>query len=496
MSFFDLSHYKLFTCNQGPLIPCGIQEVLPGDVFQHHTSLLIRTTPLLTPVMHPVHASVHHWFVPFRLVWEDWEKFITGGEDGEDASVYPTITVNTGTGWAVGSLADYFGLPTSVDDLTVSALPFRAYNLIYNEFYRDQQLQTKIAISKASGADATTATGLLNRCWEKDRFTSARPDPQLGPEVTMPLGTSATVKLMTAPLTPNQKLRDPGGGLSGAGTLQSGGTGNLEFTVSGDDKWLDPNGTLYADLSTASAASINQLREAFAIQRFQENRSRYGGRYPEYLMQLGIVPSDARLQRPEYLGGGKQTVQFSEVLQTAPAEIDSEETPVGNMAGHGIGAMRSRKYRRFFEEHGFVISLASVKPVTMYMQGLPRLWNRRTKFDFWQKELQHIGSDEILNKELKADHASPTGVFGYLDKDDEYRHAESSVAGEFRTTYDMWHMARKFSSDPALNSAFVTADPTDRIYSTGSASHQLLIMANHKLKAKRLMAQNGTASAL
>lgn len=496
MSFFDLSHYKLFTCDQGYLIPAGIQEVLPGDTFQHHTSLLIRTQPLLRPVMHPVHASVHHWFVPFRLIWEDWENFITGGEDGEDASVYPTITINSGSGFSIGSLGDYFGLPTGVDDITFSALPFRAYNLIFNEFYRDQQLQTKIAFSKSSGVDTTTSQALLRRCWEKDRFTSSRPDAQLGPEVTLPLGT-------TAPVIPNQADLNPtfvaqGGatprninGVSGATTVQGSGnwdaSGPLRFDNTG----------LVVDLEDATSASINQLREAFAIQRFQENRNRYGGRYPEYLMQLGIVPSDARLQRPEYLGGGKQTIQFSEVLQTAPAEIDTNETPVGDLAGHGIGSLRSRKYRRFFEEHGFVITLVSVKPVTMYTQGLQRLWNRRTKYDFWQKELQHIGSDEVLLKEIYAQGtSSDEEVFGFQDRNDDYRHAVSTIAGEFRTTENMWHMGRIFGSAPALNASFVQADPTDRIYATGSTAHQLQIMANHTLKAKRLMAQNGTASAL
>lgn len=495
MSFFNLSNYKLFTCNQGYLIPGMIQEVLPGDVFQHNTSMMIRTTPLLAPVMHPVHASVHHWFVPFRLVWDDWEKFITGGEDGEDASVYPTMTVNTGSGYAVGSLADYFGLPTGVDDITHSALPFRAYNLIYNEFYRDQQLQSKRTVSKASGADTTTTITLASRCWQKDRFTAARPDPQLGPEVTLPLGTTAPVVSTGTP--PNFQA-------SGASTnrnIRYGASNAVTYSgtaVAGSPEMFFGDTTgLETDLTNASSATINQLREAFAIQRFQENRSRYGGRYPEYLMQLGIVPSDARLQRPEYLGGGRQTIQFSEVLQTAPAEIDTEETPVGNMAGHGLGSVRSRKYRRFFEEHGFVISLISVKPVTMYTQGLHKIWNRRTKFDFWQKELQHIGSQEVLKKEVYAASADPDGVFGYVDQYDDYRQAINTIAGEFRTTaQDMWHMARIFASEPALNSAFVTADPTDRIYATGSAQHQLYVYAYHNLKAKRLISQVGTAASI
>lgn len=491
MSFHNLSHYKLLTCNQGPLIPCGIMEVLPGDKFFHKTSMLIRTSPLLAPVMHPVHASVHHWFVPLRLLWTNWESFITGGENGEDATTPPTITINTGSGLAIGSLGDYLGLPTGVDDITVSALPFRAYNLIYNEWYRDEQLQSKIAISKGDGTDSTTSTTLLYRNWEKDRFTSARPDPQLGPEVTMPLGTTAPVVsnsadvLLSGGTVANQRWRTTG----------SGSARTYIETAAADDTPIQfgAESGLEADLSEASAATINELRFAFAVQRFMENRSRYGGRYVEYLRGLGVNPSDARLQRPEYLGGGKQTIQFSEVLQTAPASIDEDETPVGNLAGHGIGAMGSRKYRRFFEEHGFVISLLSVKPVTMYTQGIPKLWSRETKFDYWQPELQHIGQQEVLNKEIYAAHSQPNGTHGWQDQYDEYRHQFSSIAGEFRTTQDTWHMGRIFESDTALNSAFVTANPTDRIYATGSSAHQLYVMANHSIQARRLLSSTGSS---
>lgn len=493
-SNFNLSHYKNATFNQGYLIPMGLMEVLPGDIFRHKTSMLLRTTPLLAPVMHPVHASIHHWFVPTRLIWEDFEKFITGGEDGDDASVAPTVTVNTGTGWAVGSLADYFGLPTGVDDLTVSALPFRAYNLIFNEWYRDTQLQSKVAISKASGADATTATALIRRNWEKDRFTSARPDPQLGAAVTMPLGTEAPVRgLGMAPgasYASTPAVRETGG----VSVTYSGGaspidTGTNRLYVEEDDA-NSGYPKIFADLSEATAATINQLREAWAIQKFMENRNRAGGRYPEYLRLLGVNYSDSRLQRPEYLGGGRQTVQFSEVLQTAPAEIDTEETPVGNMAGHGIGALGSNRYQRYFEEHGYVITLVSVKPITGYFQGIPKLWSRSTKYDYWQKELQHIGMQEVYKKEIWAA-ASPTAVLGYQDAYDDYRRIENSVAGEFRTTLNFWHMMREFSGEPSLNSAFIQADPTDRVYATGSSSHQILAMANHSVKAKRLIAASG-----
>lgn len=201
---------------------------------------------------------------------------------------------------------------------------------------------------------------------------------------------------------------------------------------------------------------------------------------------MGVRSSDARLQRPEYLGGGRQTIQFSEVLQTAEGS-----NPVGEMAGHGIAAMRSNRYRRFFEEHGYIVTMMSVRPKTIYTQGLPRTWNRRTKEDFWQKELQHIGQQEVLNKEVYASHSNPNGTFGYQDRYDEYRRSESTVSGEFRTSLlDFWHMARMFSSDPALNADFVECVPTERIFAVPSQD-VLYVMANHSIQARRLVAQTG-----
>ena len=249
--------------------------------------------------MHPVHVRVHHWFVPHRLVWDSWEDFITGGPDGDDSSAFPTITLTGGA--AVGSLADYLGCPTGVQR-DVSALPFRGYALIWNEWYRDQDLQNPLVISKADGADATTNTALQNVDWEKDYFTSARPWTQKGPDIVVPLGTAAP--LVSANYAADSVNYKP---LAGAPS----GSGPYTWGTSGI-------GAMYADLSSATAASINDLREAFALQRYEENRARYGSRFTEYLAFLGVRSSDARLQRPEYLGGGKQVIQFSEVLQTPP----------------------------------------------------------------------------------------------------------------------------------------------------------------------------------
>lgn len=483
-SKFSLSHYKLLSCDMGELIPCGLTEVLPGDTMQQLSSVLLRCSPLLSPVMHPVQVRMHHWFVPHRLVWDDWEDFITGGPDGDDASAFPTITFGGGSGAAVGSLADYLGVPTGVDGIEVSALPFRGYSLIFNEWYRDQDLVTPLVVDTSDGADTTTNTALQNVAWEKDYFTSARPWTQKGPDVTVPFGTTAPVKTNTATAGTNLSILDS------ADALKRMNTDGANLTLSGTAG--ASTGQMFADLTNASSISINDLREAFALQRYAENRARYGSRFTEYLAFLGIRSSDARLQRPEYLGGGKQTIQFSEVLQTAPTTDGDDTEGVGNLKGHGIGAMRTNRYRRFFEEHGYVFSLLSVKPKTMYAQGLHRHWNRRTKEDFWQRELQHIGQQEILNKELYAAHATPDGVFGYQDRYDEYRRAESSIAGEFRSVLDFWHYARLFSSDPTLNADFVKSVPTKRVNAVQS-NDVLWVMCNHSIQARRLVARNGTS---
>lgn len=506
---FSLSNYKLLTCNMGELIPCGLTEVLPGDTMQQSSNLLLRASPLLAPVMHPVDVRIHHWFVPHRLTWVDWENFITGGPDGLNASVFPTITIGAG-GAAVGSLADYMGVPTGVANLAVSALPFRAYNLIWNEWYRDQDLQTALVVSTAAGADTTTngvnpgggvqaltvGTTVASNCaWEKDYFTSSRPWEQKGPAITIPLGTTAPIKgigVKGAPGTVdvNQAVKEttPLPNRTYAfGTPTTLGTTYIEMD-SANSATTKP--LVFADLSNASAVTVTKLREALALQRFEEARARFGSRYVEYLRYLGVKSSDARLSKPEYLGGGRETIQWSEVLQTAPSAGGTVGDFTGSMKGHGIAAMRSNRYRRYFEEHGYVLSFMSVRPKTVYANGLPRHFNRRLKEDFYQPELAAIGQQAVKNKEVYAAHASPDATFGYQDRYDEYRRTESSISGEYRTTLNFWHFARIFGASPALNATFVSCVPTEVPFAVNT-THTLWVMVKHSIQARRIVAATG-----
>ncbi len=497
-SKFSLSHYNLTTMNMGYVVPVGLTEVLPGDTIQQATSAFIRVTPLVAPVMHPVHVAIHHWYVPLRLIWDDFEKFITGGEDGLDTSEYPTITAPS-DGFATGSVADYLGCPTGVGNLVVSALPFRAYDLIWSEWYRDQNVQEPISISKASGPDTTTAVYLYSKAWAKDYFTTAAPWPQRGPAVSVPVNlTAAGEPTITGTVVgngvPTFGTQDSGSPVNPQNALyvSSASEGNVNYNSSARTtllNWQDPALKVNIDFTSGNpelgSVDINQLREAFALQRFEEHRALYGSRYTEYLRYLGIRASDARLQRPEYLGGGRQTIQFSEVLQT------SEGTdPVGTMRGHGIAAMRTNRYRRFIEEHGYVMTLMSVMPISIYSDGLPRLWNRRVKEDFWQKELEHIGEQEVLIKELWARSSNGDDVFGYQDRYDEYRSHQSFVSGEFRNLLNYWHFAREFANEPSINTTFIYGSPTNRPFAE-QTKNQLYCMVNHSIQARRLVSRRG-----
>ena len=339
-SKFSLSNYKLLSLDMGELVPIGVMEVLPGDTIQHSTSALVRASPLLAPVMHPVHVHIRHFFVPYRLLWVGFEDFITGGPDGLNVAAVPQFDSDKAGIHANGSLGDYLGLPTTFNgNQRLSAFPFRAYNMIWNEYYRDQDLQSELLNLNTGGLDITSNTTLQRVNWEKDYFTSARPWEQKGVSIQVPVWTNSQNVQMRYGVTPTVDR-------------------SLIANATQDSLRLDAvtanNTSVRFGTQTGLQVSIQLLREAFAIQRYEEARARFGSRYTEYLRYLGVRSSDARLQRPEYLGGGSQTIQFSEVLQTAEGS-----DPVGDLKGHGIAAMRSNRYRRFFEEHGIVLTLVS-----------------------------------------------------------------------------------------------------------------------------------------
>jgi len=469
----NLSHYRMHTAKMGEVFPIACVPVVPGDTFQHGTSMLVRAAPLNTPVMHPVQIRVHHFFCPNRMLWSGWEDFITGGPDGNDASEIPVIAGPN----SKKNLFTYLGVPnvTGASSNSFNALPVRAYNRIINEYYRDQDLVAERAVGDTS----------LARCaWEKDYFTTSRPWTQKGPAVTVPVGESAPV--VTDLSVPTFNEIGSGANLGNLQANPSAGDVNGLKVQNNPSQLTDVrfggNTGLIADLAGATGVDVNQFREAFAIQRYQEARSRYGSRFTEYLRYLGITPSDARLQRPEYLGGGTSRLQFSEVLQTSPGE--EGEAGVGDLYGHGIAGVKAPKYRSFFEEHGFVLTLCSVRPRATYLNAVPREFLKTTKEDYFQKELVHLGQQAVDAREVNA--ANEASEWGFQDRYDEYRQHYSQVGQDFRDTLSSWHLGRDIPVDQALNDDFVECTPSDRIFQVETGDN-LWIMANHRIVARRLV---------
>jgi len=466
----NLSHEKLLTCDIGELVPCSLVEVLPGDAFRANASVMVRLSPLAAPVMHGMDVRVHHFFVPHRLTWPSeqgsFEDFMTGGSDGLDTQTVPTMDA---TG-AESDLLDYLGVPVGEDmvGVPVSSLPVRAVNLIYNEWYRDQDLVTPRELEDVS---------IPYIAWEKDYFTTSRPWPQKGEEITLPLGEAAPVRSPDTIQFSNQPM-------------EAIADGDNDFKVKTSNA---TDGPWYADLSEATAATINSLRRASALQRFAEARARFGSRYAEYVRHaFGATPLDARLQRPEYLGGGSQRVNVSEVLQTAPdTQGQGVEYGVGDMYGHGIALTRSNRYRVRFQEHGYVVSMFSVRPRAMYTNGIERTWLRNQRHDFFTRELAFIGQQQVLAREVYANASNGADVFGWSDRYAEYAKVRSSACGEFRSVLDYWHLGRKFADPPALNQTFVEVNPADtkRIFNE-QTQHSLWVFASHRIQAQRVVPKN------
>ena len=521
-SLFNLSHEFKLTGNMGYLYPILCQEVLPGDTWKVNSEILVRFAPMVAPIMHRVNVKINYFFVPNRLIWNQWEEFITGGEEGTSFPEKPYIEFSSRnqSRIAVRSLADYLGFPspgingnvlTGDNYVRYDALPFRAYSLIWNEYFRNQNLQEKLAIGMDSGADNTTNYKLLRRNWEKDYFTSALPFVQRGEPVKIPIDGGSVIINGDGTLIPTESINvGTPAGERGLVTHSSGGSQqflavNDPTGVSNDDPAVINGRVAVNDIANhldgdiiSVDGTINDLRTAYRLQRWLENNARAGSRYIEQLLShFGVKSSDARLQRPEYLGGYSAPVVISEVLQNSGVQIDGDGNPVGtpqaNMAGKAMALDKSHRIKKFFEEHGFIIGLLSVMPRTSYQQGLPRQYQRANRYDYYWPEFANLGEQDIKNNEVYFNFATSHGddtTFGYQQRFAEYRYIPSSVHGEFKSNLQFWHLGRIFGNAPALNAQFVsTEDVRSDVFAVEDeeAADKLWIEVYNNIKAVRPM---------
>ena len=498
---FDLSHDRKFSGKIGELMPISVMEVVPGDKFNIKATNMTRFAPLITPIMHKASVYCHFFFVPNRILWPNWENFISGGEDGLADPTFPTVDLTIPTQYGVQTLADYLGLPTGNQLQNVSALPFAAYQKIYQDYYRDENLITKTDVTLSDGTqtniDTIELSSMKKRAWQHDYFTSALPWTQRGPEATIPLGTTAPISYVSGS---TNTLKDTTGSIIQGynGNIASGATqGTLEVLFpNAINANIDNSDSLSADLSNATASSINDLRRAFRLQEWLERNARGGARYIEIITaHFGVRSSDARLQRPEFLGGSSTPITISEVLQTSANA--SEPTPQGNMAGHGVSVGSSNYVSYRAEEHGYIIGIMSVMPKTAYQQGVPKHWKKLDKFDYYWPSFANIGEQPIYNEELYHENTPRDAeVFGYTPRYAEYKYIPSTVHGTFRTSLNFWHMGRIFDATdkPVLNADFIECDATEveRVFNVPEGQEHLYVYLHNEVKATRLMPYFGT----
>lgn len=501
-NYFDLTHDVKFTARFGELVPVCAIEAVPGDRFKVGAEALIRFQPLISPAMHRFDVTIHYFFVPNRILWPNWEKFISP-DNGVSTNAHPFLALNPGD---FPRLADMLGVPQNSNSpmdpvIEVNALPFAAYWKIWADYYRDQNLQTGFGnefLPLVDGQNSFVYGNTRYRAWEHDYFTSCLPFAQKGAPVEIPI----TGEVVLNPVLPGAagKFVDPNTGtVSDIGDVfQSGVVPNGAVTINGNDQIYDPNGTLVIDGATST---INDLRRAYALQEWLEKNARGGTRYTESIrMHFGVTSSDARLQRAEYITGIKSPVIISEVLNTSG--IDGE-LPQGNMSGHGVSTPSGGGKSFFCEEHGWIMGIMSVMPKTAYFQGLHRKFSRQTTLDYYWPSFAHIGEQEVLNKEVYLDPITPEnneGTFGYLPRYSEYRFEQNRVMTEMKTTLKQWHAAREFFSPPTLSEAFITTqncapETTDRLFAVNTEfADPLICVVLNKIHAVRPLPYFGTPS--
>lgn len=492
---FDLSHDVKLSCNMGQLVPVMMMECVPGDSVTLSAESLIRFAPLVAPMMHRVDVTFHSFFVPNRILWPNWEKFITNTplESTGELPAHPYIDLDV---LGLTKLTDYAGLPNAAQldagIIRINPMIFAAYQKVYNEYYRDQNLieaNIDTLVDGSQGLSAGDLLALRYRAWEHDYFTAALPFAQKGAAVDLPLG---TVELKEDWLdTDNPPHFVNNAGDSDGGAIVQGDLPGFPPVINVDGTALgavayDPAGSL-----VVGATTINDLRRAMRLQEWLEKNARGGTRYIEnILVHFGVRSSDKRLQRPEYITGTKTPVTISEVLNTT----GTEDAPQGNMAGHGVSVTGGKYGKYFCEEHGYILTIMSVLPLPAYQQGVPKHFLKFDPFDYYWPSFAHIGEQEVKNIELyAAGNPEDLEVFGYVPRYSEYKFMFNRVAGEFRTTLNFWHMGRIFASRPALNAAFVTANPTTRVFAVDDPDvDHLWCHIYNKISAVRPMPKFGT----